>query len=163
MCYKIRSMLSGKCHAELKVRHDRVIIIQQAPLSLLSAFYCLSQHSIIRLFCCLFYFIFRLVVHPCLVVCSLYSTSFSKCLPATTYKCIHPPFHTNSHSCSMHVPTHMASIAYTHIFELTSCVSDWLSLRLSSRAFCNSDSSPWRQRCSCRGGIVTSSALPSWQ
>lgn len=120
------------------------------------------DHKAVLLFI-LFYFIFRLVVHPCLVVCSLYSTSFSKCLPATTYKCIRPPFHTNSHSCSMHVPTHMASIVYRHIFELTSCVSDWLSLRLSSRAFCNSDSSPWRQRCSCRGGIVTSSALPSWQ
>lgn len=132
-------------------------------LFLFSQLSIVSQHTIIRLFCCLFYFIFRLVVHPCLVVCSLYSTSFSKCLPATTYKCIRPPFHTNSHSCSMRVPTHMASIACTHIFELTSCVSDWLSRRLSSRAFCNSDSSPWRQRCSCRGGIVTSSALPSWQ
>lgn len=37
LCYKIRRMLSGKCHAELKVTQDKVIIIQQASLSLSSA------------------------------------------------------------------------------------------------------------------------------
>lgn len=95
---------------------------------------------------------------PSPTVRTINSTPFSKCLPAATYKCTRPPLHANVHSCSMRAPTHTQT--HAHVFKLTSSrVPDWLSLLLSSRAFCNRDSSPWRQHCSCRGGIVTSSTL----
>ena len=79
------------------------------------------------------------------------SSHLQKCPPTFPCKCV-----LMYHACA-----HTHHPAHTRVFKPTSHVPDWLSRRLSSSAFCNSESSPWRQRCSCRGGIVTSSALPS--
>lgn len=75
----------------------------------------------------------------------------NKLAPVSVQVCTKVPVKTNT----LHLPTH--TLSSTLILKLTSCVPDWLSLRLSSRAFCSSESSPWRQRCSCGGGAVTSS------
>ena len=43
---RYESMLSGKCHAELKVRRDKVIVIQQASLSPLSQLSSVSRSNL---------------------------------------------------------------------------------------------------------------------
>ena len=144
--------LSGKCHAELKVRQDRVIIIQQAPFSSPPLPPFPSQTLPHYAAPCL----------PSLSRHTINSTSFSKFLPTATYKCTHPPHSPCKYeycTACTRTHTHKHTQTHTHTHTLTSWVPEWLSLRLSSRAFCNRDSSPWRQRCSCRGGIVTSSTL----
>lgn len=80
--HKIR--LSGKCHAQLKVRHDLVITIQQAPLGsrlslpslimLIHIFGSRLGHSLSprRKFACIFYFI----MFACTLIFHYYSEVF---------------------------------------------------------------------------------------